>query len=182
MEDRLQKILSAAGVCSRRRAETYIQQGRVTVNGRPGVLGERADPDRDQIALDGVPVGRRGDHQVLMLYKPRGVVTTLSDEKGRPTVADLVRDCGERVWPVGRLDMDSEGLLLLTGDRRPDPWAAPPPASGGKGVSGLGGGISPRRGGGPDPAHDPKWAETAAGPGPAGPPGSGERPALCGDP
>ena len=87
MEDRLQKILSAAGVCSRRRAETYIQQGRVTVNGRPGVLGERADPDRDQIALDGVPVGRRGDHQVLMLYKPRGVVTTLSDEKGRPTVA-----------------------------------------------------------------------------------------------
>ena len=140
MEDRLQKILSAAGVCSRRRAETYIQQGRVTVNGRPGVLGERADPDRDQIALDGVPVGRRGDHQVLMLYKPRGVVTTLSDEKGRPTVADLVRDCGERlglvggypvgartaaelvsgcgarVYPVGRLDMDSEGLLLLTGD------------------------------------------------------------------
>ena len=60
MEDRLQKILSAAGVCSRRRAETYIQQGRVTVNGRPGVLGERADPDRDQIALDGVPVGRQG--------------------------------------------------------------------------------------------------------------------------
>ena len=120
MEDRLQKILSAAGVCSRRRAETYIQQGRVTVNGRPGVLGERADPDRDQIALDGVPVGRRGDHQVLMLYKPRGVVTTLSDEKGRPTVADLVRDCGERVWPVGRLDLDSEGLLLpmtLNGQR-----------------------------------------------------------------
>ena len=116
MEDRLQKILSAAGVCSRRRAETYIQQGRVTVNGRTGVLGERADPDRDQIALDGVPVGRRGDHQVLMLYKPRGVVTTLSDEKGRPTVADLVRDCGERVWPVGRLDLDSEGLLLLTDD------------------------------------------------------------------
>ena len=116
MEDRLQKILSAAGVGSRRRAETYIQQGRVTVNGRPGVLGERADPDRDQIALDGVPVGRRGDHQVLMLYKPRGVVTTLSDEKGRPTVADLVRDCGERVWPVGRLDLDSEGLLLFTDD------------------------------------------------------------------
>ena len=127
MEDRLQKILSAAGVCSRRRAETYIQQGRVTVNGRPGVLGERADPDRDQIALGGVPVGRRGDHQVLMLYKPRGVVTTLSDEKGRPTVADLVRDCGEQVWPVGRLDMDSEGPAPADRRRRPDPWAAPPP-------------------------------------------------------
>ena len=78
MEDRLQKILSAAGVCSRRRAETYIQQGRVTVNGRPGVLGERADPDRDQMSLDGGPGGPRRDHQVLVLHKPRGVVTTLS--------------------------------------------------------------------------------------------------------
>lgn len=117
MEERLQKILSAAGVCSRRRAEEYIEAGRVTVNGRPAALGDKADPVRDRIALDGrevgsTPKGRR----VLMLYKPRGVVTTLSDEKGRPTVAGLVKGCGARVWPVGRLDMDSEGLLLLTDD------------------------------------------------------------------
>lgn len=116
MEDRLQKILSAAGVCSRRKAEEYITAGRVTVNGAVASLGSRADPDRDQIALDGRPVGRTEQRTVLMLYKPRGVVTTLSDEKGRKTVAQLVADCPARVWPVGRLDMDSEGLLLLTDD------------------------------------------------------------------
>lgn len=116
MEDRLQKLLSAAGVCSRRRAEEYITAGRVTVNGRPASLGERADPDRDEIALDGQPVVRSQTRTVLMLYKPRGVVTTLSDEKGRRTVADLVKGCPARVWPVGRLDLDSEGLLLLTDD------------------------------------------------------------------
>lgn len=117
MEERLQKLLSAAGICSRRRAEEYIQQGRVTVNGQTAALGDKADPDRDRIALDGRPVGRPGGaRQVIMLYKPRGVVTTLSDEKGRPTVAGLVSGCGARVWPVGRLDMDSEGLLLLTND------------------------------------------------------------------
>ena len=116
MEDRLQKILSAAGVCSRRKAEEYITAGRVTVNGVPASLGHRADPDRDVIALDGRTIPRTGSRTVLMLYKPRGVVTTLSDEKGRKTVADLVRDCPARVWPVGRLDMDSEGLLLLTDD------------------------------------------------------------------
>ncbi len=116
MEDRLQKLLSAAGVCSRRRAEEYITAGRVTVNGRPASLGDRADPDRDEIALDGQPVVRSQTRTVLMLYKPRGVVTTLSDEKGRRTVADLVKGCPARVWPVGRLDLDSEGLLLLTDD------------------------------------------------------------------
>ena len=116
MEDRLQKLLSAAGVCSRRRAEEYITAGRVTVNGRPASLGERADPDRDEIALDGQPVVRSQTRTVLMLYKPRGVVTTLSDEKGRRTVADLVKGSPARVWPVGRLDLDSEGLLLLTDD------------------------------------------------------------------
>ena len=116
MEDRLQKLLSAAGVCSRRRAEEYITAGRVTVNGRPASLGDRADPDRDEIALDGQPVVRSQTRMVLMLYKPRGVVTTLSDEKGRRTVADLVKGCPARVWPVGRLDLDSEGLLLLTDD------------------------------------------------------------------
>ncbi|MGM9578086.1 MAG: pseudouridine synthase [Evtepia sp.] len=116
MEDRLQKLLSAAGVCSRRRAEEYITAGRVTVNGHPASLGDRADPERDEIALDGKPVVRSQTRTVLMLYKPRGVVTTLSDEKGRPTVADLVKECPARVWPVGRLDLDSEGLLLLTDD------------------------------------------------------------------
>ena len=116
MEDRLQKILSAAGICSRRKAEEYITAGRVTVNGQPASLGDRADPDRDVVALDGKEVIRPGSRTVLMLYKPRGVVTTLSDEKGRKNVADLVKDCPVRVWPVGRLDMDSEGLLLLTDD------------------------------------------------------------------
>ncbi len=116
MEERLQKILSAAGVCSRRAAEAYITAGRVTVNGVPAALGDRADPARDEIALDGRVVTGSEGRTVLMLYKPRGVVTTLSDERGRKTVADLVRDCPARVWPVGRLDMDSEGLLLLTDD------------------------------------------------------------------
>ena len=116
MEDRLQKILSAAGICSRRKAEEYITAGRVTVNGIPASLGDRADPERDVVALDGKEVLRPGSRTVLMLYKPRGVVTTLSDEKGRKNVADLVKDCPVRVWPVGRLDMDSEGLLLLTDD------------------------------------------------------------------
>ena len=116
MEDRLQKLLSAAGVCSRRRAEEYITAGRVTVNGRPASLGDRADPDRDEISLDVQTVVRSQTRTVLMLYKPRGVVTTLSDEKGRRTVADLVKGCPARVWPVGRLDLDSEGLLLLTDD------------------------------------------------------------------
>ena len=116
MEDRLQKILSAAGICSRRKAEEYITAGRVTVNGQPASLGDRADPEKDVVALDGKEVIRPGQRTVLMLYKPRGVVTTLSDEKGRRNVADLVKDCPVRVWPVGRLDMDSEGLLLLTDD------------------------------------------------------------------
>lgn len=116
MEDRLQKILSAAGICSRRKAEEYITAGRVTVNGRAASLGDRADPEKDVVALDGKEAIRPNARTVLMLYKPRGVVTTLSDEKGRKTVADLVKDCPVRVWPVGRLDMDSEGLLLLTDD------------------------------------------------------------------
>ena len=116
MEERLQKLLSAAGVCSRRAAEGYITAGRVTVNGEVAELGRRADPERDEICLDGVPVGGRATSVYILLNKPRGYVTTLSDEKGRQTVADLVRDCGARVYPVGRLDLDSEGLLLMTND------------------------------------------------------------------
>ena len=114
--DRLQKILSSAGVCSRRRAEEFLRAGRVAVNGVTAALGDRADPERDTVTLDGKPVIVRQEKLYLMLHKPRGVVTTLSDEKGRPTVAGLVSGCGGRVYPVGRLDMDSEGLLLLTGD------------------------------------------------------------------
>ena len=116
MEERLQKLLSAAGVCSRRAAEDYMTAGRVTVNGETAELGQRADPDRDDIRVDGNLLASKAEHVYLLLNKPRGYVTTLSDEKGRKTVADLVRDCGTRVYPVGRLDLDSEGLLLMTND------------------------------------------------------------------
>ena len=116
MEERVQKLLSAAGVCSRRTAETYIAAGRVSINGETAQLGQRADPERDDIRLDGHPLGEKAAPVYLLLNKPRGYVTTLSDEKGRKTVADLVADCGVRVYPVGRLDLDSEGLLLLTND------------------------------------------------------------------
>lgn len=114
--ERLQKLLSAAGVCSRRRAEEYIQAGRVSVNGETAALGDRADLERDWVELDGRPLPSRKGHTYIMLNKPRGYVTTLSDERGRRTVADLTSDCPARVWPVGRLDLDSEGLLLLTDD------------------------------------------------------------------
>ena len=116
MEERLQKILSAAGVCSRRQAEVYLQEGRVWVNGRPAGLGDKADPERDTVTFDGEVVAKPEALTYIMLHKPRGTVTTLSDDKGRPTVADLVADCPARVWPVGRLDWDSEGLLLFTND------------------------------------------------------------------
>ena len=116
MEERLQKLLAAAGVCSRRAAEGYITAGRVTVNGRTAVLGDKADPDRDEIRLNGKPLAPKAEPVYILLNKPRGYVTTLSDEKGRRTVAELVRDCGVRVYPVGRLDLDSEGLLLMTND------------------------------------------------------------------
>ena len=116
MEERLQKILSGAGICSRRKAEEYLTAGRVKVNGITASLGDKADPERDVVEVDGTAVTSPAAHTYIMLYKPRGVVTTMSDEKGRPTVAELVRGCPARVWPVGRLDMDSEGLLLLTDD------------------------------------------------------------------
>lgn len=116
MEERLQKLLSAAGVCSRRAAEAYITAGRITVNGVPAELGCRADPEKDEILVDGKPLQPKAEPVYLLLHKPRGYVTTLSDEKGRKNVADLVVDCGTRVYPVGRLDLDSEGLLLMTND------------------------------------------------------------------
>lgn len=116
MEERLQKILSAAGVCSRRKAEEYLSAGRVTVNGAVAGVGDKADPERDRVEVDGKPLAAPAAYTYLMLHKPRGYVTTLSDERGRKTVAQLVADCPARVWPVGRLDMDSEGLLLMTDD------------------------------------------------------------------
>ncbi|MBO5340988.1 MAG: rRNA pseudouridine synthase [Oscillospiraceae bacterium] len=116
MEQRLQKLLSVCGVGSRRTMEEWITAGRVTVNGEVAHLGDKADLDRDVICVDGVPIRPEGDRVYLMLNKPRGYVTTLSDEQGRRTVADLVTGCERRVWPVGRLDLDSEGLLILTDD------------------------------------------------------------------
>lgn len=116
MAERLQKLIAAAGLCSRRSAEAWIAQGRVSVNGRQAHLGDCADLSLDSVLVDGVPLGRDDRKRYLMLNKPRGYVCTLSDEKGRPTVAELVKDCGVRVFPVGRLDLDSEGLLLLTND------------------------------------------------------------------
>lgn len=116
MTERLQKILSARGVCSRRAAEGLITAGRVDVNGKTAALGDTADPNMDEILLDGKPLPSAPSYVYILLNKPRGYVTTLSDEKGRPEAAQLVRDCGVRVYPVGRLDMDSEGLLLFTND------------------------------------------------------------------
>jgi 23S rRNA pseudouridine2605 synthase len=116
MIERLQKILSARGVASRRAAETMINEGRVAVNGQIAKLGDSADPTVDVIVVDGKPLPAEEKAVYLMLHKPRGYVTTLSDEKGRQTAAELVKECGVRVYPVGRLDMDSEGLLLFTND------------------------------------------------------------------
>lgn len=115
--ERLQKILSAAGVASRREAERLISSGRVTVNGRPVErLGERADPAVDVIAIDGERIRPTAGPRTIVLHKPRGVVSTLRDPQGRPTVADLVRRAATRVYPVGRLDLQTSGVLLLTSD------------------------------------------------------------------
>ena len=116
MTERLQKILSSRGVASRRAAEAMIGAGRVSVNGKIAYLGQTADLDVDTILVDGQPLPDEHRAVYLLLHKPRGFVTTLSDEKGRRTAAELVSDCGYRVYPVGRLDMDSEGLLLFTND------------------------------------------------------------------
>ena len=116
MTERIQKLMAAAGLCSRRTAEEWIAAGRVIVNGRIARVGDKADPDRDTVLVDGSPLRGAAQHVYLMLYKPRGYVTTLSAERGRRTAAELVADCGTRVYPVGRLDRDSEGLLLFTND------------------------------------------------------------------
>jgi 23S rRNA pseudouridine2605 synthase len=116
-EERLQKIIATAGIASRRKAEELITQGRVSVNGHiASELGTKADPDRDRITVDGKPLRIPEQHVYLLLNKPRGYVSTVSDPEGRPTVMDLVKSVRARVFPVGRLDYASEGLLLLTND------------------------------------------------------------------
>ncbi len=116
MTERIQKILSQRGIASRRQAEQMIADGRVTCNGQVCTLGQTADAEHDRIAVDGKELPSANAAVYIMLNKPKGYVTTLSDEKGRKNVAMLVEDCGQRVYPVGRLDIDSEGLLLLTND------------------------------------------------------------------
>lgn len=115
--ERLQKIIAAAGIASRRKAEELITHGRVAVNGQVvNELGSKADPEHDHIKVDGKPLRLPERHIYLLLNKPKGYVTTVSDPEGRPTVMDLVKGVGARIYPVGRLDYSSEGLLLMTND------------------------------------------------------------------
>ncbi len=117
MQERLQKIIAAAGITSRRKAEELIVQGRVSVNGHViRELGSKADPERDKIRVDGKPLRRTRGHVVILLNKPTGIVSTLRDPQGRPTVVSLLAGVKERVYPVGRLDFHSSGLMLLTND------------------------------------------------------------------
>lgn len=117
-DQRIQKVLSEQGVCSRRAAEQLIRDGRVKLNGRPVGLGDKMDPAADLLSVDGqtVRVAKKTEKYYYMLHKPRGFITTTSDERGRKTVMELMQDAPVRVYPVGRLDKDSEGLLLLTND------------------------------------------------------------------
>ena len=114
-EERLQKVLAAAGIASRRACEELIAQGRVSVNGEIATLGDKADGARDTVELDGERINVDPELIYVMLNKPRGVITTADDPEGRPTVLDLV-NLQQRVFPVGRLDQDTEGLVLLTND------------------------------------------------------------------
>ena len=115
--ERLQKIIAHAGFASRREAEAMIREGRVTVNGRVVTeLGTKAEPGRDHIKVDGKLITRAETHRYLLLYKPKEVMTTVEDPQGRRTVIDLIKGVRERIYPVGRLDFHSEGLILLTND------------------------------------------------------------------
>ena len=115
---RIQKYISDSGIMSRRAAEEEIKRGRVTVNSEPATLGMKIDPEKDTVKIGSKVIKPRGNkkYSYIMLNKPRGFVTTMSDEKGRACVAELVSDLGTRVYPVGRLDYDSEGLLFFTDD------------------------------------------------------------------
>ena len=116
MKDRLQKIISAHGAASRRAAEKMIAEGRIAVNGITASLGDSADPETDEITIDGAPLKKQDEAIYIALNKPKGYITTVKDDRGRPTVMELVSDCGCRVYPIGRLDADSQGLILLTND------------------------------------------------------------------
>lgn len=118
MDKRIQKVLSEQGYCSRRAAEQLISEGRVKLNGHPAALGDKMDERKDVVSVDGKTVRfeKKKSNVYYLLYKPRGYVTTLSDSHAAKTIADLITDIEERVYPVGRLDKDSEGLLLLTND------------------------------------------------------------------
>lgn len=116
MQERLQKILSQYGVASRRKAEQLIKEGRVTVNGQIAQLGQKADPEKDYIKVDGKLLLKPEPKVYYAFYKPRKVITALFDPQGRPTVKDFLKGIKFRVYPVGRLDYDSEGLIILTND------------------------------------------------------------------
>lgn len=113
---RLQKFMADRGIASRRKCEELIEAGLVKVNGRRAKVGDKVDPVRDKVTVEGRHISSDTSPRYIMLHKPRGFITTMSDERGRRCVAELVADVGDRVYPVGRLDKDSEGLLLLTND------------------------------------------------------------------
>ena len=116
MQQRIQKIIASSGFCSRRAAEKLIEEGRVTLNGKIASLGALADDEQDKIEIDNIPLPNNGQRTYIMLNKPRGYLSSMSDDRGRKTVAVLTADVGARVYPVGRLDFDSEGLLIMTDD------------------------------------------------------------------
>lgn len=116
MLKRLQKIISEMGIASRRKAEELILQNRITVNGKPATLGMKVDPEKDHIKLDGKLLTKPEPKVYYIFYKPKNVVTTLHDPQGRPSLVDYLKNIRYRVFPVGRLDFDSEGLLILTND------------------------------------------------------------------
>ena len=117
MEERLQKIIARAGITSRRDAERFIEEGRVSVNGKTVTeLGTKADPINDHIKVDGKLLTLSESPTYILLNKPKGVVSTVADPEGRPVVVDLIKGIKERLYPVGRLDINTEGVLLLTND------------------------------------------------------------------
>lgn len=117
-KERIQKIIAQSGLCSRRKAEEYIQAGRVQVNGHPALIGQKLDPARDRITVDGqlLPTASGERFVYLMMNKPRGYLTAMSDDRGRRCVTELLPEGVGRVYPIGRLDLNSEGLLLFTND------------------------------------------------------------------